>query len=167
MRIDLSNLLSGAVDSIDIEHTVDLSELTYGTYNPVRDGARAVGRAYSKAGVCYLKLGISYDFYGVCDRCAEDVKKHFDLELERIIVEKLENEEDDDDYIIADDRCIDIDELVSEEVALSMPNKILCSEDCKGLCMQCGANLNRTECGCKPEVDPRLSALLQLLDNEE
>ena len=82
------------------------------------------------------------------------------------VVEKLENEEDDDDYIVVSNRELDLDELVNEEVSLSLPNKILCKDDCKGLCPKCGANLNVKQCNCKKDVDPRMEALLQLLEDE-
>ena len=48
-----------------------------------------------------------------------------------------------------------------------MDTKTLCSEDCKGLCPRCGANLNDGPCGCKREVDPRLAVLAKLLENRE
>ena len=48
-----------------------------------------------------------------------------------------------------------------------MDIKNLCSDDCKGLCFKCGVDLNVEPCRCKPEVDPRLAALAQLLDNED
>ena len=49
---------------------------------------------------------------------------------------------------------------------LNMDSKLLCSEDCKGLCSRCGANLNLGPCDCKPEPDPRFAALQQLLDKK-
>ena len=47
---------------------------------------------------------------------------------------------------------------------LNMDSKMLCSEDCKGLCCGCGTNLNFEDCSCEKEVDPRLAALKQLLN---
>ncbi|MDY5613643.1 MAG: DUF177 domain-containing protein, partial [Dysosmobacter sp.] len=49
---------------------------------------------------------------------------------------------------------------------LEMDTKTLCSEDCKGLCPRCGADLNLGPCSCKKEVDPRLAALAKLLENK-
>ena len=63
----------------------------------------------------YLDINISFDFFGFCDRCAEKVKKHFSFDVKRIVVEKLENEEDDDDYIVVSNRELDLDELVNEK----------------------------------------------------
>ena len=144
MRIDLNNLLSGVVTKLDIDYNLDLSNLIYSTYNPIKNGVNVIGSLYSKADVLYLDINISFDFYGFCDRCAEEVKKNFSFNVKRIVVEKLEN----------------------EEVSLSLPNKILCKDDCKGLCPKCGANLNVKQCNCKKDVDPRMEALLQLLEDE-
>ena len=61
---------------------------------------------------------------------------------------------------------LDLDEVVTTAFVLAMDTTNLCSEDCKGLCAKCGADLNLGPCGCRPEVDPRLAALAQLLDDE-
>lgn len=166
MKIDLTELFNGSVDKKDIDYRLDLSNLTYSTYKPIKNDVVVKGSVFSKADVVYLDVDISFDFFGFCDRCAEDVNKSFDFKVKRIVVEKLENENDDDDYIVVKNRELDLDELVSEEVSLSLPSKILCKEDCKGLCPKCGANLNVKKCDCKSDVDPRMAALLQLLDEE-
>ena len=51
---------------------------------------------------------------------------------------------------------------LAEQVSVLVPDDQLCDPDCKGLCSQCGANLNETECDCTPAVDPRWSALAEL-----
>lgn len=164
MKIDLTNLFNGSSRKKVIDYRLDLNNLIYSTYNPIKDDVIVKGCVYSKADVVYLDIDISFAFYGFCDRCAEDVKKEFDFKVKRIIVEKLQNEND--DYIVVNNRELDLDELVSEEVSLSLPNKILCDENCKGLCPKCGTNLNFNKCDCKSDVDPRMAALLQLLDEE-
>ena len=58
-----------------------------------------------------------------------------------------------------------VDELMQEVFLLEMDMKNLCSEDCKGLCSGCGADLNREPCRCKKEIDPRLAKLAQLLED--
>jgi uncharacterized protein len=57
---------------------------------------------------------------------------------------------------------LDVDELVLEQLELSLPTRILCQEDCKGLCAQCGIDLNTTSCNCQPPMDPRWQALTEL-----
>lgn len=166
MKIDLNNLFNGSENEIKINHLFDLSDLIYSTYAPIKDGVAVKGRLFSKADVVYLDVNISFKFSGFCDRCAEKLQKDFSFDVKKIVVEKLQNEKDDDDYIVVKNRVLDLEELVNEEVSLNLPSKILCREDCKGLCAQCGANLNVSKCDCKKDVDPRLSALLQLLDEE-
>ena len=64
-----------------------------------------------------------------------------------------------------DRRELDDGDVYKRQV-LAMDSKHVCSEDCKGLCATCGADLNQGPCGCKPEIDPRFAALAQLLDKE-
>lgn len=165
MKIDLTNFFNGSADSLTVNHYVDLSDLPYGTYYPVKKLVEVSGRVYSKADVVYLDIDISYTINGVCDRCADEVEKDYSINVSKILVEELQNE-DDDDYIIVYNHTLDLDELVNEEVSLNLPSKLLCKDDCKGLCQKCGANLNVNKCDCKGDIDPRMEALLQLLDNE-
>ena len=59
---------------------------------------------------------------------------------------------------------LDLDELLRADILLSLPSKILCKEDCKGLCSVCGADRNKQECHCEEKsVDPRLEILGDLL----
>ena len=168
MQLDLTNLFNGGGEDINIDCVVDMTGFEYSTYCPIKNGAKACGRIFSKADVVYLQLNISFDFFGICDRCAENVTKHYAFDLEKILVPQLANDDDDDDesYIVVDNNLLDIDALVNEEVQLFLPHKMLCSDDCKGLCPKCGKNLNSGKCDCKADVDPRLSSLLQLLDDE-
>lgn len=59
-----------------------------------------------------------------------------------------------------DGRQIDLDPILREQVLLALPMDAVCREDCKGLCSQCGQNLNEQQCACDQKViDPRLAAL--------
>ena len=57
--------------------------------------------------------------------------------------------------------------LVSEDAYLAIPYRMLCREDCKGLCPRCGKNLNEGPCGCSAPGDPRLAVLAQLLEDTQ
>jgi uncharacterized protein len=66
------------------------------------------------------------------------------------------------------DGMLDVMDLLREQFMLALPMKPLCSDDCRGLCPECGANLNRTECGHTPKwEDPRLAPLKGLLNREK
>ena len=55
---------------------------------------------------------------------------------------------------------LDVDQLVRDELLLNLPMKVLCDEDCKGICNRCGANLNHETCDCdRSSLDPRMSVI--------
>ncbi len=61
---------------------------------------------------------------------------------------------------------VDLTEAIRQNVLLQLPMAAVCQEECKGLCSQCGHDLNLGLCKCEPEVDARLSVLKTLLQNE-
>lgn len=166
MQLDFTNLFNSDNEIVNIDYNVKFDDFQYSTYQPLKNGADVKGKAYCKADVVYMDLNINFDFFGVCDRCADEIEKHYSFDLNKIIVRKLENEDDDyDDYIVVENNVLDIDDLAYQEIQLFLPQKILCKEDCKGLCHKCGKNLNLGDCDCKADVDPRMAALLELLDD--
>jgi len=81
-----------------------------------------------------------------------------------------EREIDEDDLTTSFYRegTLDVVEMLREQFQLALPMKPLCAQSCRGLCPECGANLNRTECGCQPKwEDPRLALLKGLLNREQ
>ena len=110
-----------------------------------------------------------------CGRCLKAVELPIDsqFKLEYVTAEAyraqqaVELTEEDLDLSVFDGEAIDIDELVTEELLLAIPDHVLCSESCKGICAVCGANRNSTECGCETrEVDPRWTGLEKLVNSE-
>jgi uncharacterized protein len=78
-----------------------------------------------------------------------------------------ELEERDMSLSVFDGEAVDMDELVGEQLLLALPSRILCSEDCKGLCPECGNDRNLKDCNCgSEEVDPRWGALKELVNGK-
>ena len=74
------------------------------------------------------------------------------------------NREDNDELIVIPDGQLDLAELAGADILLELPTSMVCDEGCKGLCPECGANLNEGDCGCRPSAgDPRLAKLRELL----
>jgi uncharacterized protein len=74
--------------------------------------------------------------------------------------QKAELADEDISFGYYQDDLIDLDALIYEQIMLQVPIKPLCAEACRGLCVQCGANLNAAPCACRPgAVDSRLEAL--------
>ena len=84
MKIDLTNLFNGNEEQIEIDHTVDMSDLIYSTYTPIKDGVSVKGRLFTKAEVVFLDVVISFAFNGFCDRCAEELTKNFSFVVKKI-----------------------------------------------------------------------------------
>lgn len=101
-----------------------------------------------------------------CAKCAKDISKVLKVPVKHYLIDQL-NDENNDDYIVVDDFSLNLDELVLEDVFLSLPTRFLCKADCKGLCPFCGKDLNERICDCKKPADPRLAALQQLLTDNE
>ena len=83
------------------------------------------------------------------------------LTIPHTVVRSLQNTpEEDDEYLVAPDGFIELSELAANDVIPELPSRILCREDCKGLCPVCGCDRNVTQCSCETKVsDPRLAAL--------
>jgi uncharacterized protein len=79
----------------------------------------------------------------------------------------LELTEADLNLSIFDGEGLEIDELVKEELLLAVPDHVICSEACRGMCAVCGVDKNSVECECETrEIDPRWSGLKQLVNRK-
>ncbi|HET7220104.1 MAG TPA: DUF177 domain-containing protein [Vicinamibacterales bacterium] len=130
------------------------------------DVAKAGADAFTVTGRAATRLELS------CSRCVEPFEIPIDAEFDLQYVPHAENtgegerEITEDDLVTAyyRDGMLDIVDLLREQFQLTLPMKPLCSDACRGLCPQCGANMNSTECGCAPAwEDPRLAPLKSLL----
>ncbi len=112
-----------------------------------------------------------------CDRCLKDVSRTLHLSIDKNIPlpQSLEDcakgagsaEEDlykeDDDQLeqleYMDGDRLDADRLVYGEILLAWPMKVLCKDDCRGICLKCGCDRNKVDCGCSQTIpDPRMAA---------
>lgn len=127
-------------------------------------GIAVSGKIENNTGIVSLSARVKFSATVVCSRCAESFKKDFSFDFEHLLAKSLENDEN-DDYIIVENSLLDLSTLICEDIIFSLPLRFLCDEECKGLCSKCGKNLNDGPCDCKKDVDPRLAALLTLLDD--
>lgn len=111
-----------------------------------------------------------------CSRCVEPFEVPVDVAFSLRYVPHVENAGEGEREIGEDELTtayyreglLDLVDLLREQFVLALPMKPLCREDCRGLCPQCGTNLNRTQCECAPKwEDPRLAALKSLLSREK
>ena len=119
------------------------------------------GSVYKKTGIVTLDAVASYTLGAVCAKCNAPIRREVSVRAQHTLIPHAETQED-DDYIVVDNMRLDLDELIGEDIFLAMPYRFLCKEDCKGLCPQCGQDLNAGPCSCKKATDPRWDALKDL-----
>ena len=103
------------------------------------------GEFYNRAGIVTLKYTVSCTLDVVCDRCLTELKRDYSYDFSHTVVPSLQSEGDIyDTYLVAQHDSIDMNETAISDLLLMLPTKMLCREDCKGLCDICGCNLNET-----------------------
>ncbi len=117
------------------------------------------------ASLYHVRAEISTEATLKCTRCLDEysfpIQTSFNESfVERKNVHHVEGVEDDSGINIVEGEWIAFTSFVSENVLLAFPFVALCSEDCQGLCYECGINLNKSSCNCQRErIDPRLADL--------
>ncbi len=118
-----------------------------------------------------VKAGIS----AACDRCLNEVVLPVDTPFDLVYTSvefgrdagEVELHASDLDYARYENDEIDMDGLVLEQIELNLPIRVLCREDCRGLCPQCGTDLNQNQCACEPPIDPRWNVLNRKSEEEQ
>ena len=153
MQIHLSDITDSEGKIIQFSPEVELDKISFqmGEF-PILDRspvelriANTGNKVLELTGKGSLTVGIP------CDRCLEQVSVTIPYDIDRKLDMKQTDKErvenlDENDYLTGMD--LDVDRLVYLEVLMSWPLKVLCKEDCKGICSRCGKNLNEGPCGC-------------------
>ena len=92
-----------------------------------------------------------------CARCLKPLELPLSIDMEETVGEE---------GVTLEGTVLDVDNIVKNNILVELPIRFLCKEDCKGICSQCGADLNITECSCSHEqIDERFAVLKKLLDS--
>lgn len=99
-----------------------------------------------------------------CDRCLKDVEIAVKLSFDRQVYapdhQEDVSEEELDEQNFMEGSQLNIEQLINNEILLNWPSKVLCRENCRGICSVCGKDLNNGECGCDTFVpDPRMAKI--------
>jgi uncharacterized protein len=174
MVLDLNRIISGSVTELPFEYILPFNFAPYelpqnldGVVFP--NGITITGRVVDNGGYVTLKATITGSYNAECVRCLAVVSGTYESIFERALAEdgSLENNEGDDseDYAIIKDGMLDLDPLIYESIMLEFPSKILCGENCRGMCPECGKNLNEGDCLCnRKPTDPRWDKLKSLFN---
>jgi uncharacterized protein len=165
MKIDIAD----AVRNMGEEFTAE--------YHGALPGIDFLGERYEFPDGVHVTAGWRYDGEGIiimghfhaecpvaCARCLEN----FTYTIGFNFAEYYKKEPEEGAYAYQDE-TIDLTQMLEDNVVVNLPIKLLCREDCAGLCSQCGADLNKGSCKCSPEVDEMglFAGLSKLYDEDE
>jgi len=147
MIIDLKQLFNITGEKKSIDYDIMPGELTdimpgFCFSSPVH----IKGEIRNRAGVVILTFSADFIRHITCDRCLKELDRNYHYDFRHIVVSSSNG--DNDEYIIAPNESIDLNDIAVSDLLLEAPSKILCREDCRGLCMICGCDLNESDCNC-------------------
>ncbi|MBP5197889.1 MAG: DUF177 domain-containing protein [Lachnospiraceae bacterium] len=163
MLINLSDVLTKEGKTLKAQADIEMSEFVggFGTFKITGNSGVDLDLSFNGVNEALLKGKSQISFSAPCDRCLKDTTVVLDLDFEYVIHGPEfvgEDEEDDDQKPFIDGYYLDTEALINNEILVNWPLKILCKEDCKGVCPVCGQDLNEKQCGCDTFVpDPRMA----------
>lgn len=155
----------GAAEIIPFSGRIDLSHISRWGETPFPNPVSVEGTLSRQHGEITLDYTVEYLLCGSCARCLAEVEKPGRAAFSHIVTEDG-TEDDPEEWLRAEGGRLDMTQAVGGDLLLSLDLKLLCGEDCKGLCPHCGQNRNTHPCDCESgkKTDPRFEALLEYLE---
>lgn len=171
MLINLSEIMSieDKVKHIDVPFEKEVIELDGMEYKISKKSMIDLEIAHVGDRKVSIQANAEISLLIPCSRCLEDVEVNFDIHFDKEVdFRQTEDDRVDDinemSYIT--DFDLDVDLLIYGEILLDFPLKVLCKEDCKGICNSCGKNLNEGSCDCDSQPkDPRMAVIQDIFKN--
>nr|WP_302136058.1 DUF177 domain-containing protein [uncultured Schaedlerella sp.] len=171
MLMNLSGVLSEQHRPIDemVLPELDSVQLKSGAYPVIHKDPVHVTVTHRKDRELQIQADGKVTLRIPCDRCLEEVEYEFPLHFTRYVDLGCSDAElregfDESDFI--NGYHLDVDKMLFQEILMCWPEKVLCREDCRGICNVCGQNLNQGSCDCEDTgLDPRMSVVRELFKN--
>ena len=169
MIVDLSSVIKITGAEIKLDGTVGFSDAEFlGESYRFTEPLKVVGRVYNNGQSLTLEAEVTGSMATECARCLEELEADVDFTVYELLSQREEGQEETEDIILFDGYEIELDDIIADHFLMNVSGRYLCSDDCKGLCPNCGTNLNNSECDCDTEyIDPRWQALADILKNSE
>ena len=151
--INISDILDGKIKEKNFEEALSLDAIElHGNVVELKDKSM-VSLKVSNNGQGRANVGFEFNCTITlpCDRCLQPVSNDINVSGEVSVRTgdcKIVDGTEDEDSDFLEGYSINVDELILSEISMAIPVKVLCKEDCKGICSICGSNLNEGECGC-------------------
>lgn len=168
MLVNLSDVLTTEGRQLSMEVPLEMTrfESVMGKFDIIEKSSVAFTFTNLEADKAKVEGTIKITFQTYCDRCLTEVPTTLELNSERIVVSPGMAEDDlVDDLSFMEGYQLNVETYCNNEIIGNWPAKILCKDDCKGLCPVCGQNRNEKECGCDTFVpDPRWAGLQDIFN---
>lgn len=170
MIVDVSNILKEVGAKVDVDCDIDFvkTEFLGGEYKftspvTVKGVIKNNGESLTFIAEC------ASTFNTQCARCGRDIEVGMSFVIdENLMQSDGEIESEDTDTVFFEDGIVEIDDIVLNSFFMNENGKHLCSDNCKGLCPECGCNLNDGHCDCNnEEIDPRWDALVDIMNKNK
>ena len=168
MLVNLSDVLTseGKVETATVPLEMTSFKSRLGEFSITEKSPVAFDFTNIGEGKARVAGSLEMTFDTSCDRCLTEVPTKLVLQFDRIVTSPdvvAEDEEDDPEFM--EGYQLNVEAFVYHEILLNWPAKILCKEECKGVCPVCGQNLNIEDCGCDTFVpDPRMAAIKDIFN---
>lgn len=168
MVIDLTDILQneGKIREITAEIDMDSVSSRLGSFPIVRKSPVSLRLTNEGKRKIRLEGSAEITVQIPCDRCLKETERTLPLEFERELDMNStpeERAEDLEEQAFLEGCSLNLDCLIRGEILISWPMKVLCREDCRGICSRCGADLNLGDCECgRTELDPRMARFLDV-----
>ena len=160
MILDLSPIINFEGKRLNFDTELDFCGETHPGLRFLKP-VKVSGSVLNIGGSLELSAKVSAVLSFECDRCCETFSQEFECSFDEVL--KKETSKGDDknlDAIYFEGNAIELEDIVLANIIVELPSKHLCSEECKGLCAECGKNLNHGKCDCDMRsTDPRFDVL--------
>ncbi|MGN1116913.1 MAG: YceD family protein [Candidatus Ornithomonoglobus sp.] len=170
MLIDLSSIIkvTGAKLTLDGNVGFDNAQFLGETYRFPKP-LKINGEIYNNGKSLVLDARVTGSMKTECARCLKEIDVDVDYDIHELL-SRVEDGADpkDEDIILFEGYEVELDDIAADNFLMNVSGRYLCREDCKGLCPECGHDLNEGDCGCDRDViDPRWQALADILNQQK
>lgn len=166
MLISVSELLKLENSEQQISVAVDLREISFSPL-PIQfsEPVSVEGKMKNAGGIIVLSAVANGKYQAYCDRCGKEIEATIQFDVSESFVKNTAGLMDDPEAIVLEGQEFNLADILEKTAFAAFPTKHLCDNECKGLCPECGKNLNEGSCNCKDdEWDPRFEVLRGLFD---
>ena len=167
MLIDLTEVIKNENGRLTIDEAFYMPQVSFmGEEFDFFEPFSASGVIFNNSKALELDMTVSGKAKVHCARCNLPIEVEIAFPVKETLMRETDENPEDDEIILYQGSEIELDDIIVSNFLMSVPVKYLCKSDCKGLCPECGVNLNEHTCDCgKDTMDPRWEKLAEIMKN--